>query len=381
MSAQDSDASATTRPNQSANVAESNLSRPNDFKSINVHPTRASRTAQAAHLQNGFPKFKQLPAELRSKIWQHAMPPRGITYTALMVGREEPMPQQQPAPAPIAFRLVYHLEPVPRNQQDPEMRARLDAMRAIQRASTEAAAEVNFAFPTTIACTRGKLRFSAYHDRLSLSDLHSNLSRGIPHRFAGYAQGAVVFAGDWHRIPRQMTLDNTSLVLSLSQLDDARRNPRLAQVYISARVVDLRALDGFLRFLADCASLRTVGLTHGKVLCDWGQLDVECPWGGDVQAAHDGLRDDVLALCHPSPIMQGPFYKDDRFERSIGDLLRFVRGCEALGSLVRGLTPGQDIPDPLRGIEYGRRGLQHLRVRAVLPVSPDFHPHMQPWED
>jgi hypothetical protein len=46
--------------------------------------------------REGFPKFANLPAELRTKIWGHAMPPYGI-YTAFMVGHEEPMPQQPPS--------------------------------------------------------------------------------------------------------------------------------------------------------------------------------------------------------------------------------------------------------------------------------------------
>lgn len=62
------------------------------------------------------------------------------------------MPQQPPAPAPMAVRVVYHLEPVPRDQQDDELRTRLDTMRAIQGVSSEAAHEVQRAFPTTIEC-------------------------------------------------------------------------------------------------------------------------------------------------------------------------------------------------------------------------------------
>ncbi|POS74071.1 hypothetical protein DHEL01_v207530 [Diaporthe helianthi] len=183
------------------------------------HGFRPFRT-QAQVEREGVPQFKHLPPEIRSKIWQDALPPFGI-YTVEMLGREEPMPQQPPAPTPMTFRVVFRLEPVPRDQQDDKLRTRLDTMRAIQSVCSEAAYEVQMCFPTTINCTGGKLRFNAIHDSLSLSDLRCPLGRNIVKRMNRYSQDGVVFADNWHKIPRTIIFNNRALCIYFCGLANA----------------------------------------------------------------------------------------------------------------------------------------------------------------
>lgn len=150
--------------------------------------------------KEGFPKFRELPAELRSKVWEIPMLPYGI-YTALMIGHGEPRPRQRPPPVPLAFRVVYHYEPIPR---DEDLSMRQQTMRAIQHTCSEAASEVQRAFPTTVNCTHGKLRFNSENDTLRLSDGQCLFRLGFIKRFKQFSQVAVAFADEWHKILRKM---------------------------------------------------------------------------------------------------------------------------------------------------------------------------------
>lgn len=323
--------------------------------------------------QEGFPKFRQLPAELRSKVWESAMPPYGV-YTALMLGREEPKPQQPPPPAPVAFRLSYRLEPVPRNQQCDELRMRLDTMRAIQRTSSEAAFEVQRAFPTTINCTGGKLRFNAEHDTLSLSDLHCQFHETIYWRFARYSQGAVAFAHDWHKIPRRMVFNNRRLWWILHGLDFITRIDNGSQVLALGDLPHTEFVDGFLEFLSDCTGLKAFGFMFDR---PWPHTTLH-PSG--VSRSHY----EFLRVCYPAPIMRDPFY--GHFYGEVEGCLRgglkvFVEGLRTLEALVHGPPlPGQGLVDGWNGLKFGRPELQHLEFEAMVPVRAVFHEYMRSTE-
>ncbi|KAH8744491.1 hypothetical protein F5883DRAFT_589707 [Diaporthe sp. PMI_573] len=203
-------------------------SKPTEMSSLKSTNNDFERTKNEDELPQGqFPKFRKLPDELRIKIWNEALPSYG-TYTALLCGKEEPMPQQQSETAPLTFRVVYRLEPVPHEQQDEKLRMRLDTMRAIQHTSSEAAAEVKRAFPTTIDCTRGNLRFNAEHDILYLSDLQCHLRLRFIDRFKQYDMGAMIFANARLRGPtppammRSRPACSTNLTTSRVRLEDPR---------------------------------------------------------------------------------------------------------------------------------------------------------------
>lgn len=304
------------------------------------------RKSLAQIAKEGFPRFKNLPPEIRSKIWQDAMPPYGM-YTVLMLGREEPMPQQPPAPAPVAFRVVYRLEPVPRDQQDDELRTRLDTMRAIQRVSFEAAFEVQRAFPTTIDCTAGQLRFNAMRDNLNLSDLKCLLGSGFLERFQRYTRGAVVFANDWHKIPHTMLFNNRTLWVPFFR-GMRRFMPQLP----------IRSMKGFLDFLAECTNLKTVGLV------------LDAP----VRQLHhliDFASDDLRPISLLTPVMGYPFY-----ERSwhswyyAGRVWDFMDGVEGVKAFVHGLDPARGVPDYLQSVTFHHPTLQDLQFLTVMPVNP-----------
>lgn len=304
--------------------------------------------------KEGFPKFMQLPFELRSMIWKEAMPPYGF-FTVLMLGREEPMPQQPPAPAPMQFRAVYRLEPVPHDQQDDELRTRLATMRAIQGVSTEAASEVEIAFPTTIDCTGGKLRFNANHDTLSLSDLQCYLGRGFLQRFARYSQGALVFKDDWHKIPGAMLFNNSKLWGSFNVLKPWFRTPTPSE---------LRAMEGFMTFLADCTNLRIMGFMHDTpddYLAYFHQQWLALP-----AFQHTSRRS-----CRFAPKMRGSFY-DRYWERPSWTIHHFINGVMGLEALVHGLSPGVEATIGSQEMRFGRQELQHLHFLAALPASPQL---------
>lgn len=313
--------------------------------------------------KEGFPKFGKLPAELRLKVWENAMPPYGI-FTALMFGREEPKPQQPPPPAPMAFRVVYRLEPVPRDQQDDELRMRLDTMRAIQSTNSEAASEVQRAFPTTINCTGGKLRFNAEHDTLSLSYTHRCLyEMGIYMRFKRYSQGAMVFADDWHKIPRKMVINNRLLYGPLSAMDSwlqgsipASHSPRYGQF-----------VEGFMEFLADCAGLRSFGFMYDHACHDelLSNMDLET------------LNDEVLRFCYQAPLMKNSFYNINWPRVSLSNLKLFVAALKSLDALVHGPGHGQQLPNHWQGMRFGRPELQHLHFQVMLPASPALRDKMK----
>lgn len=332
-----------TRLNYADKVAEGASKR----RDYNFRP----RKTPAQIAKEGFPRFNNLPAETRSKIWQDAMPPYGF-YTVLMLGREEPMPQQPPAPIPMAFRVVYRLEPVPRDQQDDELRTRLDTMRAIQGVSSEAAYEVQRAFPTTIDCTGGKLRFNAVHDSLNLSDLQCLLGSGFVDRFKGYIQGGVAFANDWHKIPRTMLFNNRTLWVCFCRA--ARRTlPSLVRLI-------LRRMNGFLAFLADCTNLKALGIVYDAPVLSFFHLI-------------DYTSSDLLPFSLLGPAMRGPFYQRS-WHASYGSSLRdFVQGVEGVKDLTNGLDPAQGGTTSLQPIAFHHPRLQDLQVLTVVPVSPVLH--------
>lgn len=336
----DQDARAMTRLNYADKVAEGASKR----RDYNFRP----RKTPAQIAKEGFPRFKKLPPEIRSKIWQDAMPPYGI-YTVLMLGREEPMPQQPPAPAPMAFRVVYRLEPVPRNQQDDELRTRLDAMRAIQGVSSEAAHEVERAFPTAIDCTGGKLRFNAVHDSLNLSDLQCLLGSGFVDRFTQYTQGEVVFANDWHKIPRTMFFNNRTLWVCFSRAARSQ-SPSFLRVIMGR-------MKGFLDFLADCTNLGALGIIYDAPVELFFSL-VDCP------------SSDLMPFSLLAPAMRGPFYQRS-WRAPYGCTLRdFMKGVEGVKALTNGLDPAQGATTYLQPMTFHNPRLQDLQVLTVVPVSP-----------
>lgn len=315
--------------------------------------------------KEGFPKFKELPAELRSKVWQSAMPPYGI-YTALMRGREEPRPQQPPPPAPMTFRLLYHLEPVPRDQQDDELRTRLHTMRAIQRTNSEAASEVQRAFPTTINCTDGKLRFNAEHDILSLSDKNCPFHMWICERFERYSQGAVVFADDWHKIPRRMVLSNRRLWSTLQSLDFMPRFYKCSRLNALGNPPHSEFVEGFVKFLTDCTGLKSFGFIFSQL---WHATS---PGPQDLGSSNY----EFLRFCHPAPIMKGAFYVGDGLYWP-GGFISFLEGLRSLEALARGPRPGQGLPHDWNGLKFGRPELQHLDFEALVSVDVGFHDRMK----
>lgn len=302
--------------------------------------------------KEGFPKFGKLPAELRLKVWENAMPRYGV-FTALMIGREEPMPQQPAPPAPMTFRVVYRLEPVPRDQQHDELRTRLDTMRAIQCTNSEAASEVQRAFPTTINCTGGKLRFNAEHDTLVLSQSQCLLSNAFLKRFHRYSEGAVIFADDWHKIPRKMAFDTrwwkpftaTGFRLQISQ-----------GLPVWNAVPASRSGEGFMNFLADCTRLGTFGLMYHRVCDERVMLMTR-------EKLHTS-RCQVLPFCHHAPELTDPLY------HGFTDLDYFVASVHGLEACIYGLPPDQVLPNPWQGMTFGRPELQHLRLQAMIPAHP-----------
>lgn len=332
-----------TRLNDADKVGESASKR----RDYNFRP----RKTPAQIAKEGFPRFNDLPAEIRSKIWQDAMPPYGF-YTVLMLGREEPMPQQPPPPAPMAFRVVYRLEPVPRDQQDDELRTRLDIMRAIQGVSSEAAHEVQRAFPTTIDCTGGKLRFNAVHDRLNLSDLQCPLGSGFIDRFKGYAQGGVVFANDWHKIPRTMFFNNRTLWLCFCRAAH-RTMPSLMRL-------NLRGMKGFLDFLANCTNLRALGIVYDAPVLSFYRLI-------------DHTSSDLMPFSLLGPAMRGAFYQRSWHAAYASTVREFMTGVEGLKALTNGLEPAQGATTYLQPVAFRHPRLQDLQVLTVVPVSPTLH--------
>lgn len=311
----------------------------------------------------GFPKFSKLPAELRSKVWQDAMPPYGV-FTALMLGREEPRPQQPPPPAILAFRVVYRLEPVPRDQQDDELRVRLDTMRAIQQTSSEAASEVQRAFPTTINCTGGKLRFNAEHDTLSLSDLHCRFASGAMERFRRYNQGTVSFADDWHKIPRKMVLNNCQLLVPLCGVYWCLHLSNLSPAWNGYPPYS-QHVEGLMQFLADCTALKSFGFMYNRAFRD--TVLQELVLG---RPQFQGLR-----LCDPAPIMKGVFY-DDNLRDPLAGLELFLSAFGGLETVIHGPRPGQ-LPENFPGMRFGRPELKHLHIQAMVPASPEVSDWMK----
>jgi hypothetical protein len=356
------DADAMARLNRAVEIAELSPSRMDDYARMRASRNQVKTPAQIA--KDGFPKFKQLPSEIRSMIWRAAMQPYGI-YTVLLLGREEPMPQQPAAPAPMVFRVVYRLEPVPRDQQDVEMQMRLDTMRAIQRANSEAASEVNSAFPTTINCTGGKLRFNAEHDSLSLSDLQCYLGGGFLQRFTRYTQGGVVFENDWHKIPRVMLFNNGRLWRSFNVVDG-----RLGAVGLS----DSQALEGFMMFLTDCTNLRTTGFVYDRA-CEYPTALMEH------HPAFLDIRHDPLSFSDLAPMMRGSFYERRWEGSSSHPLQNFMAGFKGLQAFVGGLPPGKGVTSQFQSMRFGRQELQHLLIKAVLPVCPRLYGVIQATRD
>lgn len=316
----------------------------------------------------GFPKFSKLPAELRSKVWEDAMPPYGF-FTALMLGREEPRPQQPPPPAILAFRVVYRLEPVPRGQQDDALRMRLDTMRAIQRTNSEAASEVQRVFPTTINCTGGKLRFNAEHDTLSLSDLQCVFKDSASQRFGRYSQGAVGFADDWHKIPRKMVLNNSQLFCPLGAVNGWLQFSDSSWNHLPPYI---QYVEGFMQFLADCTALRSFGIMYSRACRDTVLEELD---SGRLQYQRQ-LRL-CARLCDPAPIMEGLFYGDEAYRNPLKGLDFLLSVFLGLKAIIHGLPPDQKPPGNWPGIRFGRPELQNLHIQAMLPASPALSGRMK----
>ena len=193
-----------------------------------------------------FPKFDRLPAEIRLKIWQDSIPRYGV-YSVLLRGREEPISDQ--SSHPVTFRVVYSLEPLPRDQRDHSLSDRIHTTISLLLTCSESASEVKRTFPDTIKCTSGKLRFNAKHDLLNLSCNGSILAWGFLRHFARYQQGSVACANDWHKIPQRIGMNSFSL---LGGLEYVYQRYKLGDAGWESDP----SLEGFMQFLDDCASLR-----------------------------------------------------------------------------------------------------------------------------
>lgn len=324
--------------------------------------------------KEGFPKFGELPAELRLNVWKHALPPYGI-YTVLIDSRQETPPRGPfvPASVPISRRVVYRLEPLPRGLQDDELSTRIGTIRAIQLTNTEAASEVKRAFPTTIDCTRGKLRFDAEHDTLSLYEpRYIGPSRALNfEEFAHYSQGSIVFAGDWHKIPRKMVFNAEGLWRGLQTLKyyvGLGPNSWIPPDYIAGT-------EGFMEFLAGCTGLTSFGFMFNQA-CDDSILNVE-------NAGWRLLADQALRFCRPAPIIKWSFYGAQKAMVEPVRLVNLVAGCHALAALIYGPDRYEylEFPNEWRGIRFGRPELQHLRIQGFLPAYPALHKRMKGTRD
>ncbi|KAJ0108851.1 hypothetical protein J7T55_011345 [Diaporthe amygdali] len=363
MSRQKHDAAGKTQPKTVERAEKGALTPISDSFQVDSTPFYSRALTPDKIAREGFLKFKELPDEMRAKVWRHAMPTYG-TYTALIYGREEPLRRQPPRPAPLAFRVEYRLEPVPRDQPDAERRIRLDTMRAIQSVNSEAASEIRRVFPTTIACTDGLMRFNAKHDILNLSVLQCPLGAGFFERFRRYAQGAVLFAGDWHEIPRNMTMNSEELWYGFAGLHNLiwPRKPAIP-------APKPECIEGFLDFLADCIKLDTFGFTYNK-----RSINVLQPVHR--RYMHQRLLGNSVA-CDSSPVMNGSFYDSQNSSRQrrseFVEVETFMAGLKGLGTLIHGLPAGTVAPQSLRGMNFGRQELHHLGFQLLLPES-----HVEP---
>jgi hypothetical protein len=195
------------------------------------------------------------------------------------------------------------------------MRAHLETMTTIHRTSFEAASEVQRAFPTTIECTRGKLRFNTECDVLRLSDAQCTLKNGFFKRFARYSQGAVAFAHDWHKIPQQVVFNNDRLWSAFRALEDW-----VSHCYLGDPPV-LLPTNGFKEFIADCTSLQILVVSRRD----------------DRHFGH--FLYGFLDWYHAVPIEHGWVYGQNRSVQSLQTLCLFTASFRGLAALERGRFP------------------------------------------
>lgn len=253
---------------------------------------------------------------------------------------------------------------------------RLDTIRGIQRTCSEAAAEVQKAFPNTIKCTSGMLRFNAEQDLFSLS-IHEDAL--FYERIHLYGQGAVIFEDDWHTIPRKLIMHSHALWQAFSKIYNIvcsmLQNP---SAYFYQPVT--QSLQGFMSFLGDCINLRVFGFTHHaeflnyQMNCAIMHRELQTwlkPLAGDWQLPyfHEELRAD-LASRYPGPVKQGLFY---RSKLRSGYNASVVSGIEGLEMLIRGI-PSDTVPSPaLQRMRSGHKELQHLRLLLTIPLKHEVY--------
>lgn len=148
--------------------------------------TRSQSKELEAYKSAASRKFQKLPAELRRKIWDAALP----QYGQLPVTCEREQDEENSSPEVRSFTI--HLVGLPRTllayDKLPE---RVRTTRALLMTCHESRKQAEKHFPNVLTCRKGEIRFNAEEDLITLCT-HGGfeMTRGIPTKYT--------FAGNWN---------------------------------------------------------------------------------------------------------------------------------------------------------------------------------------
>ncbi|KUI54106.1 hypothetical protein VP1G_01391 [Cytospora mali] len=303
--------------------------------------------------QEGFPKFKQLPPELRRMIWKEAMPPYGIVPVLCAV--------RAPAPGEARHKRCLVLYPSERYYQGPDFIDRNRMIQALLATTRESQKEVHRCFPDVITYGDYKLLFHFKHDLIYITtpSYEVNLRDSLPK--------GLTFADGWNNKIHKVAVDTRVLRQWLGHLA-GQRPPREGLL-----VQDARYINCFLDFVVACPNLKQVVFTcaNGATLDVWNNV------------VYGHMIFECLSSCHLGVVLkEDTCYRDSGSVETNRNLINPARdiplelsklpGCaQGLRKVISG---GADTSETEYShlVKFGYPGLQDLDILTMVHVVPQL---------
>ncbi|ROW11156.1 hypothetical protein VMCG_01113 [Cytospora schulzeri] len=234
--------------------------------------------SRAENPKGTFLKFPKLPAELRDKIWNEAMPRHGL-YPVQVWATYETLSTPN--------KCVISLKPSHPREHDPAFSERIQVTRDLLMVCRESRAEVKRRFPDTVPCRNGEMRFNAEKDTIFAIMDRCRFWTG--RFFMGPLKPAQFeFTNDWNSIVRKLAVESRLISASFSTLSG------------TAGPLDHdesgMLMNNFMAFISRFALKQLVLVAEGLITADyWGLMD---------ESSQCDLRED-LEKVYRSGIIRG----------------------------------------------------------------------------
>ncbi|KUI67019.1 hypothetical protein VM1G_01732 [Cytospora mali] len=313
--------------------------------------------------QEGFPKFKHLPPELRRMIWKEVMPPYGIVPVDCAVAQGK---VRAPGAGEVQDEKCLHLYLSERYYQGPDSIDRNRTIQTLLATTHESREEVHKCFPDVLISAGDDYKEVLFNFKNDLIYITTPSYEVTLHDYPP-KRLTPAFADGWNNKIHKVAVDTRVLRQWLGHLigQDPPREGLLVQ--------DARHINCFMDFVVACPNLKQVVFTcaNGVTLDVWnnGLYGYKIP--------------ECLSSCHLGVVLnEYTCYRDSGHVQTDRNLVYPARdiplelsklpGCaQGLREVISGGADTSEI-EYLGLIKFGYPGLQDLEILTMVHVAPQL---------